>query len=205
MKRIRTRKLGELAGVLWFTGYIAIYFMRLPAYQHGRYIIPALPILYWWGMIGFLEYVTSPKAHVRIVFLWQTLTVTLAVLFTLIAARQNAYDVYWIESEMVETAKWVQANIPPDAVLAVHDIGALGYQVPNPIVDLAGLITPEVVPFIRDEVRLKLFLAETSSDYLIVFRPDYPNLTSGLSPVFVAGQTPGPVEFENDMHVYRLR
>jgi len=205
VKRIRTRRWGELAGVLWCAGYIAIYFMRLPAYQHGRYIIPALPILYWWGMIGFLEYVTSPKAHVRIVFLWQTLTVTLVVLFTLIAARQNAFDVYWIESEMVETANWVRVNIPPDAVLAVHDIGALGYHVPNPIVDLAGLITPEVVPFIRDETRLKLFLAETSSDYLIVFRPDYPNLTSGLSPIFVAGQTPGPVDFENDLHVYRLR
>jgi hypothetical protein len=202
---ILSRNWGVLAGVIWFFGYLAIYFMRLPAYQHGRYIIPALPILYLWGMIGFLEYMTSAKAKPLILLLWQTLLGVLCVFFAIIAARQNALDVYWIESEMVETAKWVQANVPPDAVLAVHDIGALGYYVSNPIVDLAGLITPEVVPFIRDEVRLAGYLVDTSSDYLIVFRNDYPNLTESLPPVYVAGRESGPVSFENDMHVFQLK
>ena len=202
---IRARNWGALAGVIWFVGYIAIYFMRLPAYQHGRYIIPAFPILYLWGMIGFLDYVTSAKAKQLIALLWQSLLGVLCVYFAVIAALQNANDVYWIESEMVETAQWVRENVPPDAVLAVHDIGALGYHVPNPIVDLAGLITPEVVPFIRDESRLRIFLDETSSDYLIVFVPDYPNLTKDLVSVFVAGWELGPVEFENDMQVFLLR
>jgi hypothetical protein len=205
VKMIRTRNWGALAGVIWFFGYIAIYFMRLPAYQHGRYIIPALPILYLWGAIGFIEYVSSPKANKRIVFLWQSLVAVLCIVFTFFGARQNAHDAYWIESEMVETAKWVQQNVPPDALLAVHDIGALGYYVPNPIVDLAGLITPDVVPFIRDEARLETYLVETSSDYLIVFRSDYPNLTAGRVAVYVAGQEAGPVEFENDMRVYPLK
>jgi hypothetical protein len=204
-KMILSRNWGALAGVIWFFGYLAIYFMRLPAYQHGRYIIPALPILYLWGMIGFLAYITSIKAKALIKLLWQMSLGVLCLLFAFLAARQNAHDVYWIESEMVETAKWVQANIPPDALLAVHDIGALGYYVPNPIVDLAGLITPEVVPFIRDEARLAGYLMDTSSDYLIVFRNDYPNLTEPLSPVYVAGQEPGPIGFENDMHVFRLK
>jgi hypothetical protein len=205
LKTIRTRNWGALAGVIWCFGYIMIYFMRLPAYQHGRYIIPALPILYLWGVSGFGEYVTSSKANKRIVFLWQSLVAVLCVVFAFFGARQNAHDVYWIESEMVETAKWVQQNVPSDALLAVHDIGALGYYVPNPIVDLAGLITPDVVPFIRDEARLETYLAETSSDYLIVFRNDYPNLTAERVPVYVAGQEAGPVEFENDMHVYPLK
>ncbi|HUG33913.1 MAG TPA: hypothetical protein VMJ90_04020, partial [Anaerolineales bacterium] len=205
IKMIRSRNWGALAGVIWFFGYIAIYFMRLPAYQHGRYIIPALPILYLWGVIGFLEFVTSPGANARLVFIWQRLLSVFCLMFAFVAARQNAYDVYWIESEMVETAKWVQANTPPDALLAVHDIGALGYHVSNPIVDLAGLITPEVVPFIRDEPRLAEYLVETSSDYLIVFRNDYPNLTAPLAPVYVAGQEPGPIQFEYDMHVFQLK
>jgi len=205
VKIIRARNWSALAGVIWFVGYVAIYFLRLPAYQHGRYIIPALPVLYLWGVLGFLEYVSSSKANTRIVFLWQSLIAVLCVAFTFIGARQNAHDVYWIESEMVETAKWIQQNVPPDALLAVHDIGALGYYVPNPIVDLAGLITPDVVPFIRDEARLEMYLADTSSDYLIVFRSDYPNLIAERVPVFVAGQEAGPLEFENDMHVYQLK
>lgn len=204
-KIIRARNVGALSAVIWFFGYVAIYFMKLPAYQHGRYIIPALPVLYLWGVLGFLDYVMSASANKRLVFLWQNLLGVLCIAFSFIGARQNAYDVYWIESEMVATAKWVQQNIQPTALLAVHDIGALGYYVPNPIIDLAGLITPDVVPFIRDEKRLAQYLDETSSDYLIVFRSDYPNLTAQRTPIFVSGQEPGPVEFDNDMYVYRLK
>jgi hypothetical protein len=187
LKMTRTRNWGALAGVIWCFGYIAIYFMRLPAYQHGRYIIPALPIVYLWGVIGFIEYVTSSKANKRIVFLWQSLVAVLCVVFAFFGARQNAHDVYWIESEMVETAKWVQQNVPSDALLAVHDIGALGYYVPNPIVDMAGLVNPEVVPFIRDEARLAEYLDANSADYIIVPPDFYRDLISGKESVFVAG------------------
>lgn len=204
-KSIRKKNWGALCGVIWVIGYIAIYFARLPAYQHGRYIIPALPVLYLWGMLGMMEYVMSGKANKRLVFLWSVLTAVLCLVFGFVAARQNAYDVYWIESEMVLTAQWVQENISPDALLAVHDIGALGYYVQNPILDLAGLITPEVVPFIRDEDRLFEYLNENSADYLVVFVNDYPNLTLNRTPIFVAGLEFDPVGIENDMRVYQWK
>ncbi len=202
---VKNRNWGTLAGVIWFCGYIFLYFSRLPAYQHGRYIIPALPILYFWGVLGMVEFVLRVGANLRVVIFWKNTLVILSMAFTYLAAQQNANDVYWIESEMIETAKWVQVNVPADALLAVHDIGALGYYVPNPILDLAGLISPEVVPLIRDEARLELFLSEKSADYLIVFTSDYPSLTAARAPVFVAGQEPGPLTFENNMHVYFLK
>jgi hypothetical protein len=205
IKTLREKNWGTISGMIWVIGYIGIYFTRLPAYQHGRYIIPALPILYLWGMLGLMEFVTSAKAHKRINFLWQVLTGTLCLFFAFIAARQNAFDVYWIESEMVVTARWVEQNIPPDSLLAVHDIGALGYYVKNPILDLAGLITPDVVPIIRDETKLAEYLTENSADYLIVFTNDYPNLTKRRMPIFVAGLEYDPVGIENDMKVYKWR
>jgi len=205
IKIIRTKNWGAISGVIWLIGYIGIYFTRLPAYQHGRYIIPALPILYLWGMLGLVGFVTSPNANKRIVFLWQVLTGVLCLVFGFIAARQNAYDVYLIESEMVVTAQWVEQNVPPDALLAVHDIGALGYHVENPILDLAGLITPEIVPFIRDEDRLAEYLDANSVDYLIVFMSEYPQLTSQRTPLFVAGLEDDPVGIENDMQVYKWK
>ena len=204
-KNLREKNWGTISGIIWFIGYIGIYFARLPAYQHGRYIIPALPVLYLWGMLGLMEFITSEKANKRIVFLWSVLTGVLCVVFGFIAARQNAFDVYWIESEMVVTAQWVEQNIPPDALLAVHDIGALGYYVQNPILDLAGLITPDVVEFIRDEDRLVEYLNSNSADYLIVFVSDYPNLTSQRTPVFIAGLEYDPVGIENDMKVYKWK
>ena len=205
LKTFREKNWGTVSGLIWVIGYIGIYFTRLPAYQHGRYIIPALPILYLWGMLGMLHFVTSPAANKRVVLLWQVLTGTLCFVFAFIAARQNAFDVYWIESEMMVTAKWVEENVPPDALLAVHDIGALGYYVGNPILDLAGLISPEVVPFIRDETRLAGYLSANSVDYLIVFDSDYPNLTAQMAPIFVAGLEYDPVGIENDMRVYQWK
>ncbi|HLA08598.1 MAG TPA: hypothetical protein VJ022_14220, partial [Anaerolineales bacterium] len=205
MKRtMQERNWGALAGIIWSFGYVGMYFMRLPAYQHGRYIIPVLPILYFWGLLGLIESIHGLKAD-RISLLWRSLTGVLCLLFGVIGARQNAYDVFWIESQMVATAKWVGQNVPADALLAVHDIGALGYFVPNPVIDLAGLITPEVIPFIRDEKQLADYLNFRSADYLIVFLNDYPNLPAQRNSLFVGGGEPGPIDFENNMHVYLWR
>lgn len=204
-RMIRVRNWGAVMGIIWFLGYVTIYFMRLPAYQHGRYIIPALPILYFWGMLGMSEYMTGPVVNRRIVVLWQTSLVMLCLVFSFIAARQNAYDVYWIESEMVGTARWVQKNIPSDALLAVHDIGALGYYVPNPILDMAGLISPEVVPFIRDSAKLIEYLDAKSTDYLIVFPGQYPKIVSQKTSLFTSGIEYDLLQFEDHIQVYKWR
>jgi hypothetical protein len=179
--------------------------MRLPAYQHGRYMIPALPIMYLWGMLGFLELISSPGINRRLVSLWQATLVVLVVAFEVIGARQNAHDVYWIESEMVATARWIQANVPSHARLAVHDIGALGYYVENPLVDMAGLISPEVVGFIRDESRLAEYLDARSVDYLVAFPSLYPKLTADRESLFEAGSESGPLDFDENMHVFRWK
>jgi hypothetical protein len=204
-KALDRRNWGTLAGMIWFLGYIGIYFMRLPAYQHGRYIIPALSLLYFWGILGTIELLTGLKSNKRLVFIWQSALVTLVIAFGFLGAQQNAMDVYWVENEMVATAKWVQQNLPPDAVLAVHDIGALGYFVSNPMIDMAGLIDSEVVPFIRDESQLANYLTMHSADYLIVLPGFYSQLTSGLQPVFSAGTDPAILQVDENMQVYPWR
>ena len=203
VRRIRSQNWNVLASLLWVLGYIGIYFFSLPAYQHGRYIIPALPAMYLWGVAGLLEFVSSQPRNTRIAFLWQTLTVFLCLAFTYLGASQNANDVRWVENEMVGTAKWVNQNIPSGARLAVHDIGAIGFYVENPLVDMAGLVSPEVIPFIRDETRLAAYLDSNSVTYLITFPSFYPELTSGREPVFRAGVGAQPGQLGESMQVYR--
>lgn len=205
VKRIRRTNPGALASLLWVVGYIAIYFVRLPAYQHGRYIIPALPVMYLWGLLGFFEVAVSPDGNSRLRFAWRASTAVLCLAFVIIGARQYAEDVRWVENEMVAAAKWVEQNLPGDARLAVHDIGALGYYVQNPIVDMAGLITPEVVPFIRDESRLAQYLDRNSVDYLITFPSFYPELTSRHELVFQARQDFGPQSAGENIGIYRWK
>jgi hypothetical protein len=205
VNRLRSRDWGALASLLWVLGYIGIYFVSLPAYQHGRYIIPVMPVMYLWGILGFLKIILAPQVNRRLVLIWQMVLIFLCLAFEVLGARQNANDVLWVESEMVATAKWVGQNLPADARLAVHDIGALGFYVQNPIVDMAGLITPEIVPFIRDEARLAQYLDSNSVDYLITFPSFYPQLTSQRELVFQAGSRSQSGDLGESIGVYRWR
>jgi len=202
---IRTRNWAAIAGLIWFLGYIAIYFARLPAYQHGRYIIPAFPILYLWGILGMIDYLSSRSANRQIAFLWPVLLGVFCILFGLVAARQNAHDVHWVESQMVETAKWVQSNIPSDAVLAVHDIGAIGYFDQHKIVDLGGLASPDVVDFIRNQDQIASYLNEREVDYLVTFPSFYPELVLQHELVFSIHNSCMPSPTEENMCIYRWK
>jgi hypothetical protein len=100
------------------------------------------------------------------------------LIFIFLGGYTFANDVAIIETEMVQTALWVEENTPEDAIVAVHDIGAIGYFTNRQIIDLAGLITPEVVPIIREEALLEAYLNKNNIDYLIIFPGWYPYLSS---------------------------
>jgi hypothetical protein len=84
-------------------------------------------------------------------------------------APAYARDVAFIEDEMVAVALWVADHTGPETVVAAHDIGALGYFAPRPLVDLAGLASPEVIPFMTDDTRLTAYILDSRAAYLIVF------------------------------------
>jgi hypothetical protein len=185
---LRNRDWGTLAGMVWFAGYLFLYVQRLPVYQHGRYIMPAMPIFFLWGMAALLEF-SKTKTFGRYQWAastgWNFLVGVMCFVFWLVGAYTYAQDVALIESEMVATAKWVAGNVPRDDVVAAHDIGALGFYDNHGLIDLAGLVSPEVVPFIRDEEKLAEFLDEQGAKYLIAFPDFYPLLSERAEPVFI--------------------
>jgi len=102
-----------------------------------------------------------------------------AFLFLGLGARAYAQDVAFIESEMVETARWMNRHLPPGTVVAAHDIGALGYFTDFPLVDLAGLISPAVIPQMREEAALRHFVDASGATVLVAFPDWYATLTQG--------------------------
>ena len=159
--------------LVWWLLTILVYALRLPVdYQHGRYLIPTIPVLILYGVGGTLGLLrpTSPRMVARVVSRTMLLaTLVLLLAFWVRGAQVYADDTGFIEGEMVSVAHWLNTNTEPDALIAVHDIGAVGYFTQRPLLDLAGLITPEVVPFIADETRLLAFMAERGADYVIFF------------------------------------
>jgi hypothetical protein len=203
---IRNRKWGILAGMIWFVGYLLLYAWRLPVtYQHGRYIIPAMPIFFIWGLAGMLHIVDIPSpSRVRwIMFrVWRISTVTAVISFWILGAKAYATDVAFIESEMVTTARWVSENLPSDSLVAAHDIGALGYFAQVKLIDLAGLISPEVIPFIRDEDKLTRYMDKEKANYLITFPSWYPLLVKNHTIIYSSNGQFGPRMGQDNMAVY---
>jgi hypothetical protein len=185
---VRNRQWSRLAPLLWVCVYLGMYAFRLPVtYQHGRYAIPAIPIILIIGWEGISRWVKidSQLAKERILSrLWVGSTLAVLVSFVFIGARAYSQDVAIIETEMVASSKWIAKNTEEDALIAAHDIGALGYFGHRDLLDLAGLISPEVIPFIRDEEAIARYLDDRGADYLLTFPSWYPNLVEGRKMIF---------------------
>src|SRR5258708_4819215 len=164
----------NLALAIWPALLILLYALRLPAYyQHGRYVIPALPpvlVLGVGGTLSALQWVRHNR-HMWARVLIPSLSLTALAVFIIFCVN-GAYilgrDVTDINSYMLVAATWIKENVPPDQLLAVHDIGAVGYFAPRPILDLAGLVSPEVVPIIRNPDALMTLMQQRNGGYVLV-------------------------------------
>jgi hypothetical protein len=126
-------------------------------------------------------------------------------LFWILGAKAYAEDVAIIESEMVTTALWVRENTSNDALIGAHDIGALGYFGDRDIIDLAGLISPDVIPFIRDEILLAEYLDTKNVDYLMTFPDWYSELPKQSVLIFQTQGTFSPALGGENMAIYRWK
>lgn len=161
----------------YFLVYSSLYALRLPvAYQHGRYMIPLIPsllILGTWGMMEWFE-LRSKRIFQRLASqTWLASLIIVAFVFYGIGANAYANDTQVIQKEMVTVAKWLSEHTDPGEWIAAHDIGAIGYFSNRPILDLAGLISPQVVPYLGDESKLESMILQSQAHYLVT-APGWP-------------------------------
>jgi hypothetical protein len=206
VQAIRNRKWGILAITFWILGEIGLYAMRLPVtYQHGRYVIPCMYVFFIISCIGLVEDFQKVRQAGRwfLSITWKLSIGIILIAFWGYGALIYSKDVAFIESEMVATSNWIAKNIPSESLIAAHDIGALGYFGDHEIIDLAGLITPELIPILRDETRLREYLQVHKVDYLMVFPDWYSDLTRGLPIIYSTGGRFAPSMGGTNMVLYR--
>jgi hypothetical protein len=211
--RLRERRsLLYLLPVLWVIGLVALYAARLPAsYQHGRYVLPALPALVFVGVIGTAMLIQQTRRSMIGRVLTRALVVSAALLFAFFALALGrdtfARDVRIINQEQVTAAHWIAANLPPDDLLAIYDIGAVGYFAPRPMLDIAGLLSPEVVPIVTDGEALWALMEQKNAKYLMAFPDQLPGRNPNdprLCPLFTTGGAAAKAAGGANMTVYRL-
>ncbi|MCC7162860.1 MAG: hypothetical protein IT331_10240 [Anaerolineae bacterium] len=170
------REWRRLMPMMWIVALPALYAWRLPVeYQFGRYMMPIIPFVMVFGVVGVAQLL--PRISLRAMRrAWALAIGALLVVFLLRGSTFYAQAAGIVNCEMVAVAKWTRANLPPGALLAVHDIGAQGYFDNHPMLDLAGLVSPKVIPFIREEPKLKAWMIENGARYAVFFPTWYANL-----------------------------
>ncbi len=137
----------------WVVGLPALYMARgVPVLS--RYLLIVLPVLGWlsWRAAEswWLGPTPSPARMGRAAVLaW---VVAAAVLIQNLVVFERAVVPHVrrftpaFEASLVKWGRWFGVHAPRDAVIATPDIGAIGYFSQRPVVDLAGLVTPAMVP-----------------------------------------------------------
>ncbi len=85
---------------------------------------------------------------------------------------------------------WLERNSPSDAVVAAPDIGAIGYYSDRRVLDLGGLVTPEI-----NEMRQRIDVERIIEEGLYLrFEPDY-LMDRSVIPERFAGAVIGGMRF----------
>ena len=108
----------------------------------------------------------------------------------------------------VHLGRWVDAHLPKTAPIAVNDIGAIAYFSRREVIDLMGLVTPEIIPYRRQgEGGVIRYVTQVCPPYLIIFPAWFPQLasrTDTLQPMYRVRLERNEVAGAAEMVVYRL-
>jgi hypothetical protein len=83
------------------------------------------------------------------------------------------------ETVLLDLAVWLKNHTPKGSTIATHDIGAMGYLSDRKIIDLVGLVNPEIRPYygsvfsgwivLLSQRNVIDYLKEKKPDYLVIF------------------------------------
>ena len=203
--RTKGRPLGMLAVALLLhpvaMALLAPY--RDPGFQEGRYSIHLVPL----ALLVLGVAVAGVPTRRRSVVMTGALAIALVLVPA--AATRYAWGVQNINAMQVELGRWLDGHVARDARLAVNDIGAIAYFSRREVIDLMGLVTPEILPYRRrGEPGVIDFVRETCPDYVVVFPAWFPALTAReemLESIHRVRLGHNLVSGADEMVVYRLR
>jgi hypothetical protein len=170
---------GMKAPLLWFVAYHAgILASKAPVEAFGWYLVPPLPVYYVATAIGVVAIgrrILSPWLKPSgessrpgpalklacLLVLAAPLVVNLRSTQRHIATAQRTEDVL-----RKPIGIWLARNTPPDSRVLLESIGYIGYFSGRPILDMVGLVSPEVIPSYAPGVRYPL------GDIISRFRPE---------------------------------
>jgi tetratricopeptide (TPR) repeat protein len=166
---------------LWVVTLFLAYWRNLPfLFQEGRYLMPALPFVALLALTGFqvsIEGIRRAMPTLR----KRTIVPTALMVVLGIATVQSGMAAWakrvdyaemcrYISDRQVHAAHWMHEHLPEGAVIATHDIGAIAYYSGRRIVDMVGLVSPDMIERIGSLDRLREFLVRNRVTHVAVLR-----------------------------------
>jgi len=156
---------------------------RGPSFQEGRYSAHLVPLAVVVAIVG-LSRLLSEHRRQWVIAGW----LCLALVSLWPGSLRYAWAVQNINAMQVHLGEWVDRNLPANARLGLNDVGAIAFISRREVVDLMGLVTPEIHPYRRAGERGVLkYLEQACPDYLIIFPAWFPRLVAlsdRFSPVY---------------------
>ncbi len=141
---------------VWVFAVPALYLARgVPVLS--RYLLPLMPVLAWlaWRTAELWWVGEAPDAgRVRRAARYAIVVALLSLGLNLTVYRLKVVPhvlemTQTMQTSLLRWGAWLRANTPKDALVAVPDIGAIGYMSDRRVLDTAGLVTPRMVPLLE--------------------------------------------------------
>jgi len=197
LERLGTPRDRGLLPALWLLAVPLVYSTVSPdggaslVGNFGRYYFPFFQVLVLLGVLGLERaaqavgpWLFAGRLRLPVGALLLIL-IALPTLFSLVnGSVRYVQNVANVQDSDVRIARWLAPRLPPQAVLAVNDIGAIKFLLPNRVIDLAGIVTPEIRRDLNRAIAEKSpweqvmagEIASRQPDYLVIFPAWFPHL-----------------------------
>lgn len=187
--RLGTDRDRGLLPALWVLALPLAFALLTPA-EHvlvgnfGRYFFPLFAPLVVLGMVGLEEparrlgrAVAAGPARLPLRAPLIALLLAPTAITLVQGAARYGQNVANVQDGDVALGRWMRDHLPPEALVAVQDVGAVKFFAPNPVLDLVGLVTPEIQPHLRRGAEaVYAFLSRRRPEYLMVYPGWFPGL-----------------------------
>ncbi|MEX2382614.1 MAG: hypothetical protein WD490_09540 [Opitutales bacterium] len=157
----------------------------LSNYAH-RYLAPFIPGVVLLGSLGLWAVWTHSEQKIAALICLILVLKSTAYNYKPIL-QMYARDVRNTNALYVDTGEWIRDNMDPTIPLAINDIGGISYFIENPILDIMGLGSPEIWPYLEGTSQagrmtparahgILKYLLEHDYDYLLMSPHYYTDL-----------------------------
>ena len=207
-----------LLGLPLFTAVIIDF-----TWHHGRYTMPLIPLQMVAAAVGAFWIVDRLTRKANRVWAYR-LGKLLPALFILLLFLGGIWRLsYWatmlgnntreVQDIDVALGQWLAENTPADSLIAVDDIGAIAYISGRRILDMNGLVSPEVWPATRADEGLPRsqiltrILSQAQPAYMAAFplwRWEIASNTAVAQPDHHVQTETHTIIFQQDAYVYEM-